>query len=154
MTHGDSGAMLETAPLPRGGRGRQRVLMTPRPQGRDKGTGECAVEVLRWGQQQSWLGRIPLQCEEGHRVTSPQRRRAGAVFKARAQGGNDQSLNPASAAHQLCKPVALPSLSCLLCMGRNHDVAFIWSDGSVHVACLMQCSNPSGLYTFWQLGKK
>ena len=100
------------------------------------------------------MGKILLQCEESYRVTSPQIRQEGAVFKAWAQVGTDRSLNPASAACDLCKPVAIPSLSFLLCMGRNHDVALVWLDGSVYVACFMQCLNHSRLYTFWQLKKK
>lgn len=79
---------------------------------------------------------IPLQCEEGYRVTSLRRRQDAAVLKAWAL------MNPASATYQLRKTVATSSLSFLLFIGRNHDASFIWLKGSIYVACLMQCLNP------------
>lgn len=95
----------------------------------------------------SWE-KIPLQCDEGYRATSLRGRQDGAVLKAWAP------MNPASATYQLCKAVAISSLSFLLCIGRNHDAPFIWLKGSIYVACLMQCLNPSRLCKFWQLKKR
>lgn len=63
--------------LSREGRGEQKVLI-PIPWELSGGlavreeAGERAVESLRWGQLQRWLEKVPLNCQEGCRGSSPE----------------------------------------------------------------------------------
>ena len=81
MTRGESRALLETVSspsFPKQGRERGTEVLIPIPWELSGGlaireeAGECVVESLRWGQLQRWLEKVPFNCHEGCRGSSPE----------------------------------------------------------------------------------